>query len=36
MIKDGISHEEAEKKVMLAKLLEKYQNKCMFHIVSLL
>jgi hypothetical protein len=34
MVKDGISHEEAEKRAMRAKLPEKYQNECTSHISS--
>ncbi|GBB93319.1 hypothetical protein RclHR1_02150006 [Rhizophagus clarus] len=34
MIKDGISHKEAEKRAIRAKLPAKYQNECTFHIVS--
>ena len=34
MIKDGILHEEAEKRAMRAKLPEKYQNECVSHISS--
>ena len=32
MVKDGIPHEEAEKRAIRAKLPEKYQNECMSHI----
>ena len=34
MAKDGISHEEAKKRAIRAKLLEKYQNECTYHIAS--
>jgi hypothetical protein len=34
MVKDGISYEEAEKRAIRAKLLEKYQNECTSYIVS--
>ena len=34
MVKDGILHEEAEKRAVRAKLLEKYQNECVSHISS--
>ena len=34
MVKDGILHEEAEKRAVKAKLPEKYQNECVLHISS--
>ncbi|GBB95615.1 hypothetical protein RclHR1_25780001 [Rhizophagus clarus] len=34
MVKDSIPHEEAEKRAMKVKLLEKYQNECVSHISS--
>ncbi|PKK55674.1 hypothetical protein RhiirC2_722327 [Rhizophagus irregularis] len=34
MVKDGIPHEEAEKRAIRAKLPEKYQNECTSHITS--
>ena len=34
MVKDGILHEEAEKRAIRAKLSEKYQNECTFHIAN--
>ena len=34
MVKDDISHEEAEKRAVRAKLPEKYQNECVSHISS--
>ena len=34
MVKDGIPHEEAEKRAIRAKLPEKYQNECTSHISS--
>jgi len=34
MVKDGILHEEAEKRAIRAKLPEKYQNECVSHISS--
>ena len=34
MVKDGIPHEEAEKRAIRAKLPEKYQNECVSHISS--
>ena len=35
MIKDEILHEEIKKRVMIARLLEKYQNEYISYIVSL-
>ena len=32
MVKDGIPHEEAEKRAIRAKLPEKYQKECVSHI----
>jgi hypothetical protein len=34
MIKDGISHKEAKKRAIRAKLPEKYQNEYTSHIAS--
>ena len=34
MVKDGIPHDEAEKRAIRAKLPEKYQNECTSHIAS--
>jgi hypothetical protein len=34
MVKDDITHEEAEKRAMRAKLPEKYQNECTSHIAN--
>src|SRR4051794_2207800 len=35
MVKQGMSEEEVEKRAMMAKLPEKYQNECVSHISSI-
>ena len=34
MIKGGVAEEQAEKRAIMAKLSEKYQNECVSHISS--
>jgi hypothetical protein len=35
LVKDGIPHEVAEKRAMMARLSEKYQNECTSHIANI-
>jgi hypothetical protein len=35
LVKDGIPHEVAEKRAMMARLSEKYQNECISHIANI-